>query len=216
MALIRLIELWFGAVLAKMLSSVAEREVNAWAPFLAKGLTHLAVRHLPEDLRVRFAEEWQAHLNEVPGQVSKAIVALGFLVAASRLRLKDWTNHCTEEWRELISELNKTSAATAAVVQAMRSLVHSIHPEGDPAIMGACAELLRFSADLDKIASVLNSMVTENVSIRTLVYAFSWWAVAQHRFRSFGPFLALQHARHVREACVVIVEYLANEGWGIR
>jgi len=40
---------------------------------------------LPPTQRERFEEEWQGHINEVPGDIGKLTVALGFLRAARKM-----------------------------------------------------------------------------------------------------------------------------------
>jgi hypothetical protein len=40
---------------------------------------------LPESQRRRFTEEWQSHVDEIPGEVGKLIVAFGFLRASSEI-----------------------------------------------------------------------------------------------------------------------------------
>jgi hypothetical protein len=40
---------------------------------------------LPESQRKRFTEEWQCHVDEIPGEVGKLIVAFGFLRASSKM-----------------------------------------------------------------------------------------------------------------------------------
>jgi lipopolysaccharide/colanic/teichoic acid biosynthesis glycosyltransferase len=40
---------------------------------------------LPEDQRERFAEEWPSHVNEVPGDISKLLVACGFFLASLKM-----------------------------------------------------------------------------------------------------------------------------------
>lgn len=67
-----------GAVCAKLLAD----EFKAWAPSIASKIVSAAVRRLPAQMRERFSEEWQSHINDVPGDLGKIVVACGFLVAA--------------------------------------------------------------------------------------------------------------------------------------
>jgi hypothetical protein len=53
----------------------------------------LAVRFLPQDQRERFREEWLGHVSEIPGDVGKLVVALGFVHAGFGIRLE----HCEQE-----------------------------------------------------------------------------------------------------------------------
>lgn len=70
-----------GAICAKILAD----EFKAWAPMVANKIVAAAVQALPSELRGRFSEEWQSHINDVPGDVGKIVVACGFLFAALRL-----------------------------------------------------------------------------------------------------------------------------------
>jgi lipopolysaccharide/colanic/teichoic acid biosynthesis glycosyltransferase len=68
----------FGAVVVKLLAD----EFKAWAPSLSSTLLEMAVRGLPAELRERFSEEWRGHLSDVPGDISKIVVACGFVLAS--------------------------------------------------------------------------------------------------------------------------------------
>jgi lipopolysaccharide/colanic/teichoic acid biosynthesis glycosyltransferase len=70
-----------GAVISRQLSD----EFKAWSPWIVRKVIQRAVRQLPENKRQRFAEEWQAHVNEIPGDVGKIVVAFGFLSAAGKI-----------------------------------------------------------------------------------------------------------------------------------
>lgn len=70
-----------GAASAKVLAD----EFKAWAPAVVAKIIATAVQTLPAELRDRFAEEWHSHINEIPGDVSKILVASGFLLAAYRM-----------------------------------------------------------------------------------------------------------------------------------
>jgi hypothetical protein len=66
------------AILAKLLAD----ECKAWAPSITAMLVRAAVRMLPVQMRDRFSEEWHSHLSEVPGDISKVVVACNFLLAS--------------------------------------------------------------------------------------------------------------------------------------
>ncbi|WP_315836790.1 sugar transferase [Bradyrhizobium prioriisuperbiae] len=70
-----------GATLSKLLSD----EFKAWAPSITSGVIKIAVRQLPADKRERFTEEWSSHVNDIPGDISKLVVALGFVLASWRM-----------------------------------------------------------------------------------------------------------------------------------
>jgi Bacterial sugar transferase len=56
-----------------------------WVPWMIRHIIDRAVRMLSEDQRERFTEEWRSHVNEIPGDAGKLIVALGFIVASSKM-----------------------------------------------------------------------------------------------------------------------------------
>ncbi len=72
-------------VLTAALSKILVGEIGAWCPRIVRNLIKLAVARLPENQQDRFDEEWQSHVNEVPGTVGKLLAAAGFLLAAHNL-----------------------------------------------------------------------------------------------------------------------------------
>ncbi len=54
---------------------------------ITRSLIKLAVAWLPRSQRERFGEEWQSHVNEVPGKVGKLLCCVGFLFAAYNMAL---------------------------------------------------------------------------------------------------------------------------------
>jgi hypothetical protein len=70
-----------GAASSRLLAD----EFKAWLPSVIKHLIGWAVRSVPEDKRERYAEEWQSHIDETPGEIGKLIVGLGLLPAAWKL-----------------------------------------------------------------------------------------------------------------------------------
>jgi hypothetical protein len=72
-------------ILATAVSRQLADEFKAWTPRLIKYFIQRAVRQLPESQRKRFTEEWQSHVDEIPGEVGKLIVAFGFLRASSEI-----------------------------------------------------------------------------------------------------------------------------------
>jgi lipopolysaccharide/colanic/teichoic acid biosynthesis glycosyltransferase len=74
-----------GGVLRMVLSRQLADEFKAWTPWVVEGFVKHAVSRLPEDQRKRFGEEWRSHVNAVPGEIGKFIVAFGFLMAARKI-----------------------------------------------------------------------------------------------------------------------------------
>jgi lipopolysaccharide/colanic/teichoic acid biosynthesis glycosyltransferase len=82
MAVMKFVAALFGSVLSKQLAD----DFKAWTPRLVKRLIERAVATLPRpDQRERYAEEWQSHANDVPGELGKVFVCLGFLRAARKM-----------------------------------------------------------------------------------------------------------------------------------
>jgi lipopolysaccharide/colanic/teichoic acid biosynthesis glycosyltransferase len=74
-----------SGILATTLARVFADEFKAWMPWVAERFVRKAVAGLPEDQRERFGEEWRSHLNEIPGEIGKLVVAFGFIFAAWKM-----------------------------------------------------------------------------------------------------------------------------------
>ncbi|MGC2220946.1 MAG: hypothetical protein WA624_00515 [Methylocella sp.] len=86
--MIGVIGIFFFALFGIFATAVSRQladEFKAWTPRLIKYFIQRAVRQLPESQRKRFSEEWQSHVDEIPGEVGKLIVAFGFLQASSKM-----------------------------------------------------------------------------------------------------------------------------------
>jgi hypothetical protein len=88
-----------GAVAGAAVVKIIADDSKEWTSWLARRLLNIAVRRLPEGRRERYAEEWAAHLAEVPGVIGKLAVSLQFQIAAFRARelearahLEAWNN----------------------------------------------------------------------------------------------------------------------------
>jgi len=91
MAKLKLVEI--GAVLTGVLSRLVGEELQAWLPKIRERFVRIAVKHLPRSKRKRFAEEWRSHINDVPGEISKLITAIGFLLASGRISYMSAVRH---------------------------------------------------------------------------------------------------------------------------
>jgi hypothetical protein len=69
-------------IVAAALSRQLADEFKAWMPWIIGRLVRRAVRKLPDEQQNRYAEEWFAHINEIPGEIGKLIAALGVLSAS--------------------------------------------------------------------------------------------------------------------------------------
>jgi hypothetical protein len=77
--------LFFGGIIREALSRQFTDEFKAWTPWIFERLLRRSVDRLPEEHRGRFEEEWRAHLNEIPGDIGKLLVVVGYLSAARRM-----------------------------------------------------------------------------------------------------------------------------------
>jgi lipopolysaccharide/colanic/teichoic acid biosynthesis glycosyltransferase len=73
------------AILAATASRMIADDFKAWAPWIVRYLIRRAVRRLHKNQRERFAEEWSSHVNEIPGEIGKLLVAFGFLRASWKM-----------------------------------------------------------------------------------------------------------------------------------
>jgi lipopolysaccharide/colanic/teichoic acid biosynthesis glycosyltransferase len=85
LALLIVLALFLGGVAHTILSRLLSDEFKAWTPWLIDRITRHAICRLPQENRDRFGEEWRGHLNDVPGDIGKLVVALGFLWAARKM-----------------------------------------------------------------------------------------------------------------------------------
>jgi len=89
MALITAIVLFLVGTLGTAISRLLTNESRAWTPRIIQLVIRRAIVRLHPAQRERFEEEWQGHVDEVPGEIGKLTVALGFLTAARRMTLAE-------------------------------------------------------------------------------------------------------------------------------
>lgn len=73
-------------ILAGIVIILLSNEISAWLPVFSKRLLARAVRRLPKELQARYAEEWEAHLLEIPGELSKIMHLVGLQYVGRRIR----------------------------------------------------------------------------------------------------------------------------------
>jgi hypothetical protein len=81
-----MIVLVLRSVITAALSRQLIDELKAWTPRMVRKLVSFAVRRLPEEQQERYREEWPSHVADIPGEVWKIFAALGFSIAAIKMR----------------------------------------------------------------------------------------------------------------------------------
>jgi lipopolysaccharide/colanic/teichoic acid biosynthesis glycosyltransferase len=84
-AVFKVVVAFVGKLLMSVLGRQVSEELKAWTPLICKKLVQIATDRLQPEDRDRYQEEWNSYLNEVPGDASKILVAIGFLFAARRM-----------------------------------------------------------------------------------------------------------------------------------
>jgi len=109
-----------GAIVAAVVVKVIADDAKEWTPWVTRQLLNAAVRRLPEGQQERYAEEWAAHLAEVPGVIAKLVVSLQFQIAAfsareldARARLEAWQS----EQAAVLAEIRTTAERVLASVK---------------------------------------------------------------------------------------------------
>lgn len=69
------------AVLGKLIAD----EIKDLLPAIASRFASYAASLLPSDMQERYSEEWQSHLGEIAGSLSKTLAACGFIFAALKI-----------------------------------------------------------------------------------------------------------------------------------
>lgn len=121
MALITASGLILVGVLTALLSSALAAEFRAWSPSIIRILIKFAVGRLPENQRQRFEEEWQSHVNDVPGHLGKILVAVGFSIAAYDVAFNDRRNQLLESRVNLLAKLTEADSAMDTVVNLIQN-----------------------------------------------------------------------------------------------
>jgi hypothetical protein len=70
-----------GMIVLAIVCGVLANELFAWGPRLSDLLMKIAVDRMSPKLQERMREEWQAHLDALPGGLSKLSAAAGFLLS---------------------------------------------------------------------------------------------------------------------------------------
>jgi hypothetical protein len=70
-----------GMIVLAIVCGILANELFAWGPRLSDLLLKIAVNRMSPKLQERMREEWQAHLDALPGGISKLSASAGFLLS---------------------------------------------------------------------------------------------------------------------------------------
>lgn len=173
MALITGVGLFVLSVLAAALRRLASEELAAWSPFIVRRLMAFAVARLPVNQRARFDEEWQAHINEVPGTVGKILEAANYWRAAHKMAATAGQRRDATRWLEAIKQLQATHHKQIMVANAIQfdpflSSDKRIKPLLDELNSGLC--------QIEEMSDRLAADVSAYGAFRgnRVAYLFSW------------------------------------------
>jgi hypothetical protein len=175
------------SILTAFLSRILAEEMGAWSPSIIRSLIKFAVGRLPENQRERFEEEWQSHVNEVPGQVGKILVAVGFSMAAYDVALNDRRNQMLETQVRLLAQIVDADSAAARVLNLIQNDETVASIEG----MSSRVNNIRIRSKLSKSQQFRNRLATriatDSATSQTLVaklsYALRAWRLAAYYAR---------------------------------
>jgi hypothetical protein len=120
MALTTGVDLFLVALLTAALSKMLAEEIGAWSTWIVRSLIKLAVAWSPENQQERFKEEWQSHINEVPGTIGKLFAAAGFLLAAQSMARTAKRNRIIEGWLQTMAQSEIAWSEASMLVDAIR------------------------------------------------------------------------------------------------
>lgn len=109
------------SVLTATLARVLAEEIAAWSPSIIQSLVKFAVHKLPSDRRECFSEEWQSHVNDVPGTIAKVLVAVGLLRAAYEVSFRDGRAKFVSGWVEVSRQLDEARLLATEVVNLIQN-----------------------------------------------------------------------------------------------
>jgi len=110
------------SLLSSLLSRVIGEEISAWVPKACGALLRYSVRRLPESQRMRFSEEWQSHVNEVPGTIGKLCAAADFSRAAVGMGLLERHKEAAKKWLHTAEHLKDSHSKVLAVINRVLSI----------------------------------------------------------------------------------------------
>jgi hypothetical protein len=122
-----------GMIILAIVCGILANELFAWGPRLSDLLLKIAVKRMSPKLRERMREEWQAHLDALPGALSKLSAAAGFLFST----FWGFTHYREDETPIEIEERIAIEVAVALPPGARAGMERSGSAEGEG---GACLQ----------------------------------------------------------------------------
>jgi len=107
-----------GATLLSLLSS----ELYAWLPALARRLVRYQANRLPPHISERFAEEWGADIDAIPGALSQCLFAMDLFRARRNIARAD---NQRRSWRRIVYDALRGSSRRSFLSQAFRPKLRS-------------------------------------------------------------------------------------------
>jgi lipopolysaccharide/colanic/teichoic acid biosynthesis glycosyltransferase len=104
MGLIAAILAFVSLVAVATLSRLFADEAKSWIPYVTGRMIDQAVAKLSVEQRERYAEEWRADLDQIPGDLGKLLVAASFRFAATRMA-RPLTGEAVSGWIEISSRI---------------------------------------------------------------------------------------------------------------
>ncbi len=137
-------------VVSSLLSRVIGDEISAWVPGLCRALVRCAAARLPESQRARFSEEWQSHIDEIPGIFVKLLTAADFSRAAIGMVMSQRHKEAAEKWVHTAQHFKESHSKVVVLLNRVVSI------EGVATIEAATPHVARlngFREHLEKISN---------------------------------------------------------------
>ncbi len=214
MALITGLGLFVVTILAAVLSSIVAAEIRAWSPSIIRGLIKFAVARLPENQRERFKEEWQSHVNDVPGDVVKFFVAAGFVIAACNVALNDRRNRVLKGWEDLLAQLDESHSAMTTVVNLIQNDQTLSSREDLSSLVNSLRSGIRESQENSSQLATHYEALASAIGSQTLVKSL-WYTLVLSVRRRKSRDRILQGAKRISEMGALIVKRVEERRKGL-
>jgi hypothetical protein len=150
MALMTALEVFVVGVLTAALSRILAEEIADLSSWVIRGLIRAAVAKLPENQRLRFAEEWHGHVDETPGRIGKLFSAVGFLIAAHKMAMEDERNQFVQHWLQTVAQLEASDLRVSEVIELIEGEKSLSSNEALVTIVATLRGMMNHSAELQR------------------------------------------------------------------